>query len=268
MFLIKRFFEFFLLSAFLSAGALAQSNLEPVLGSGDVLRITVFNNPDLSMEARINESGQITFPLIGKVALGGLSVTAAQDKIAKQLKDGGFVVKPQVNISLVQVKSNQVSVLGQVAKPGRYPIETVYTRVSEVIATAGGVLPAGSDIVTLVGTRNGQPVKYDIDLPIILQTGARDKDVVVANGDIIHVDRAPNFFIYGEVQKPGAFRWERGMTVLQAMAQAGGLTQRGTERGIRIHRRDSQAGGTKIIEPKMVDPIERDDVVYVRESIF
>lgn len=267
MFFMRRIFEFLLLSMFISVGALAQTIVEPVLGAGDIVRVTVFHNPDLSTESRINELGQITFPLIGKVALGGLSVTAAQDKIAKQLKDGGFVVKPQVSISLVQVKSSQVSVLGQVAKPGRYPIETVNTRVSEVIAAAGGVLPAGSDIVTLVGTRNSQPVKYDIDLPTILQTGARDQDTVVANGDIIHVDRAPNFFIYGEVQRPGAFRWERGMTVLQAMAQAGGLTQRGTERGIRIHRRNPQ-GGTNIIEPKMVDPIDRDDVVYVRESIF
>ncbi len=275
MMMMRRLFQFFLLSFFVCASALAQTaaqpaaagGAEPILGAGDVIRVTVFQNPDLSVEARISELGQVSFPLIGNVTLAGLSVTAAQDKIAKQLRDGGFVVKPQVSIALVTVKSNQVSILGQVAKPGRYPIESSTTRVSEMIAAAGGVLPGGSDIVTLVGTRNGKPVKYDIDLPSILQAGKRDLDMVVSNGDILHVDREQKIFIYGEVQKPGSYRWDRGMTVLQAMAQAGGLTQRGTERGIRIHRRDPN-GGTKIIEPKMIDPVERDDVIYVRESVF
>ncbi|MES2886714.1 MAG: polysaccharide export protein EpsE [Pseudomonadota bacterium] len=273
--MMRRIFQYVLLSFLVCTSAFAQSGpaaspvaAEPIVGPGDVLRITVFQNPDLSVETRVSELGQISFPLIGNVSLNGLSLTAAQDKIAKQLRDGGFVVKPQVSIALVTVRSNQVSILGQVAKPGRYPIDAANTRVSEMVAAAGGVLPGGSDVVSLVGNRNGKPVKYDIDLPSILQAGRRELDVIVANGDILHVDREQKIFIYGEVQKPGSYRWDRSMTVLQAMAQAGGLTQRGTERGIRIHRRDPSGTGTKIIEPKMIDPIERDDVIYVRESVF
>ena len=91
--------------------------------------------------------------------------------------------------------------------------------------------------------------------------------MAVENGDIIYVDRAPSFYMYGEVQKPGQMRVERGMTLLQAVASAGGLTARGTERGIRVHRKDA-SGATKILELKMNDLVERDDVIYVRESIF
>jgi polysaccharide biosynthesis/export protein len=249
------------------AFAQAPQRAEPVLGVGDVVRITVYQNPDLSVEARVSELGQINFPLIGVVNVGGLSVSQAQALIEKRLRDGGFVLKPQVTIQTTQIRSSQVSILGQVAKPGRFPIEIVGSKVSEMIAVAGGVLPGGADIVTLVGNRDGKPVKLDIDLPLILQQGRADLDIPVENGDIIYVDRAPTFYMYGEVQRPGQLRLERGMTLMQALAQAGGLTGRGTQRGIRVHRKDA-AGVVQVQEIKMNDPVERDDVIYVRESIF
>lgn len=240
---------------------------EHLLGPGDTIRVSVYQNPDLSLETRLSEQGQISFPLIGVVPLGGATVIGAQDRIAKALRDGGFVLKPQVSVQVVQIRSSQISILGQIARPGRYPVEAVNSKVSEMIAAAGGVIPGGGDVVTLVGTRGGKPVKYDIDLPAILQAGKAELDVVVANGDILYVDRAPVIYLYGEVQRPGSIRLERGMTVMQALAQAGGLTQRGTERGMRVHRRDAK-GVLKVLELKLNDPIEREDVIYVRESVF
>jgi polysaccharide export outer membrane protein len=256
--------------AFCSA-AFAQSAdvkaAEHVLGAADVIRVTVFQNPELSVETRISEQGVVSYPLLGNVALAGLTVSQGEQKIAKALRDGGFVLKPQVSILLLQIRSALVSVLGQVSKPGRYPIESTNSKVSEIIASAGGVIPGGSDIVTLSGIRSGRPVKLEVDLPAILQAGKTELDVVVANGDILYVDRAPFLYIYGEVQRPGMTRLERGMTVMQALAAGGGLTQRGTERGLRIHRRDPN-GNVRVIEPKMNDFVERDDVIYVRESVF
>lgn len=241
---------------------------EPVLGAGDVVRITVYQNPDLTVDnGRISESGQINFPLIGSVALGGLTVSAGEQKIAKALRDGGFVLRPQVTIQIGTIRSSVVSVLGMVTKPGRYPIELAGTKVSEMVAQAGGVVVGGGDIVTLAGTRNGKPIKLDIDLPAILQAGKNELDLPVENGDILFVDRAPSAYIYGEVQKPGQFRVERGMSLMQALAQAGGLTPRGTERGIKLHRRDA-SGNVAIIEPRMNEPVQRDDVIYVKESLF
>jgi len=215
----------------------------------------------------LSESGEISFPLIGVVKLGGLSVPNAQKRIAKALLDGKFVLRPQVNIQLVQIRSSQISVLGQVGRPGRYPIEGQGTRVSEMIALAGGVAQGGSEVVTLVGTRDGKQVKYSIDLPAVLQAGRTQSDVVVADGDILYVDRAPILYIYGEVGRPGQARLESGMTVRQALASSGGITPRGTQRGLRIHRRDPD-GTLRVIEPKMDDLVERDDVIFVKESLF
>jgi len=258
-------------SAFAQAPAVsapAGKVAEPVLGVGDVVRITVFQNPDLTVDnGRISELGQINFPLIGNVALGGLTISAAEQRIAKSLRDGGFVLRPQVTIQVGTIRSSIVSVLGLVTRPARYPIDVVGTKVSEMIAQAGGVAVGGSDIVTLVGTRNGKPIKLDIDLPAILQAGKSELDLPVENGDVLFVDRAPSAYIYGEVQRPGQFRIERGMSLQQALAQAGGLTAKGTERGIKVHRRDAN-GNVTIGDLKMNDPIARDDVIYVKESLF
>ena len=251
-----------------SASAASAAKPEAVLGVGDTLKITVYQNPDLTVDGgRISETGQINFPLIGNVAIGGLTVSAAEQKIAKQLRDGGFVLRPQVSILVGQIRSSVISVLGQVGKPGRYPIETVGAKVSEMVATAGGVVPGGADVVTLVGTRNGRPIKLDIDLPAIMQSGKNELDMTVENGDIIYADRAPTAYIYGEVQRPGQFKLERGMTLMQALAQGGGLTARGTQRGIKVHRRDA-SGAVTITELDLNDPVGRDDVIYVKESLF
>ena len=241
---------------------------EAILGVGDIIRISVYQNPDLTVEsARISEVGLVNFPLIGSVKLGGETIAASEQKIAKMLRDGGFVLRPQVTILVGQIRSAQISILGQVAKPGRYPIETVGAKVSEMIAATGGVAPGGADVVTLVGTRNGRAIKLDIDLPAILQSGKAELDIPVDNGDILYVDRAPNAYIYGEVQRPGVFRLERGMSLLQVLAQAGGLSARGTERGIKVHRRDAN-GAITITDMQMNDPVVRDDVIYVKESLF
>jgi len=247
--------------------AAAPARAETILGVGDVVRVSVYQNPDLTVEARISENGQINFPLIGNVLVGGSTIGVAEQKIAKLLRDGGFVLRPQVTIQVTTIRSNQISILGQVTKPGRYPIDIVGSRVSEMVAAAGGVLPTGADVVTLVGNRNGNPVKIDIDLPAILQAGKAELDMTVENGDIIYVDRAPTAYIYGEVQRPGALRVERGLTLLQALAQSGGLTARGTERGMKVHRRDG-TGVVKIMDIRMNDLVERDDVIYVKESLF
>ena len=243
------------------------ARIETILGPGDVVRVTVFQNPDLAVEPRISESGQINFPLIGAVTVGGLAIPAAEKRIETMLREGGFVLRPQVTIQVVRTLSTQVSVLGQVGRPGRYPIDIGSGRVSELIAAAGGATPSGADVVTLVGTRNGEPVKLDIDLPAILQSGRAELDVQVENGDIIYVDRAPTIYIYGEVQRPGQMRLERGMSLRQAIAAGGGLTARGTERGIRVHRRDT-SGQVNVLELKVNDHLQRDDVVYVKESLF
>lgn len=255
----------------LSAAAFAQQSgsarSEYVLGSGDVIRIVVYQNPDLTLEARVSEAGAISYPLIGAAKIGGLTVNDAEKRIADALRQGNFVRQPQVSILVMQVRGSQASVLGNVNRPGRFPLEVADMRLTDVLAMAGGVTLTGADIVTLVGTRNGQPHRVEVDLPTVFGPGKRGEDLIIQNGDVIWVDRAPMVYIYGEVQRAGAQRLERGMSVMQLLAAGGGLTQRGTERGMRLHRR-GENGNVEITQPTMDDPLRDGDVIYVRESLF
>jgi polysaccharide export outer membrane protein len=237
------------------------------LGSGDVVRINVYQNPDLTLEARIGEGGTISYPLLGTVRLGGSTVGQAEKTIADGLRSGNFVKQPQVSILVVQVRGNQASVLGQVNRPGRFPIEVADMRLSDLLAVAGGINGAGADTLTLVGTRDGKPMRKVIDLPAIFRSDSRENDVIVRDGDVVYVERAPVIYIYGEVQRPGALRLERDMTVMQALATGGGLNLRGTEKGLRVHRRAAD-GSLQVLTPKMDDLLREGDVVYVRESLF
>jgi polysaccharide export outer membrane protein len=244
----------------------AEDNLDYPLGPGDIMRIQVFQNPDLMTETRVSETGSITYPLIGAIEVGGLSIAAAEKKIAAALQSGGFVQQPQVNVILLQMRGNQVSVLGQVNKPGRFPLDTL-SRVSDMLATAGGAAGAGDDFVIVTGLRNGKPFRKVIDIPALYLGEKSDEDIFLAGGDVIYVHRAPVFYIYGEAQRPGAYRIERGMTVMQALAQGGGPTMRGSEWRLRLHRKNAD-GSVEKISPEMNDIIQPSDIIYVRESIF
>jgi polysaccharide export outer membrane protein len=245
----------------------ADARSDYVIGPGDVLRISVYQNPDLSLDARVSETGAISYPLLGSVPVGGLSLAAAEKSISDGLKKGNFIRQPQVGVLLMTVRGNQASVLGMVNKPGRYPIEVTGMRMSELLAQAGGVAQGGSDIVTLSGMRSGQPYKRQVDIAALFAAGSAAEDPVVLNGDTLYVDRMPTIYIYGEVQHPGPIRLEANMTLMQAVASGGGLTQRGTERGMKIPRRAAD-GKLVVIEPKMGDTLQLGDVIYVRESLF
>lgn len=274
--LVQKFILVALTAFFFSGFAAAQERAGDYrLGSGDGIRITVFQNPDLTLETRVAERGAVTYPLIGTVQLGGLTISEAEQLIARKLAEGKFVQRPQVSILLLQIKGNQVAVLGMVNRPGRFPIETGNTRVSDMLATAGGPIPPGSmaapfgaaDVVVVTGTREGKAYRREIDIPGMLLGTKSENDILVADGDVLYLHRAPVFYIYGEVQRAGTYRLERGMTVLQALATGGGLSARGTERGLRIYRRKSE-GEPQVIQPAMTDTLLPDDVVQVRESLF
>ena len=245
----------------------ATAPLEYLLGSGDVVRVSVFQNPDLTLETRVTEAGVVSYPLLGNVRLGGLSVTAAEKLISDGLRNGNFVKSPQVTLVVLQVRGNQASVLGQVNRPGRYPLEVADMRLTDLLAMAGGTAGSGADLVVVTGMRKGQPFREEIDLPSLFAPGGAAKDLLVLNGDVVWIDRQPLVYIYGEVQRPGPMRLERGMTLMQALATGGGLTQRGTEKGIRVHRKAAD-GSTTVMQAVLDARMEDGDVVYVRESLF
>lgn len=258
-----------LLAAFFALMVLAQRPAHALasylLVPGDILRIAVFKNTDLSLDVRISEGGTITYPLVGSIPLSGLTLPQAEQKIAQLLREGGFVVNPQVNILLTQAYGNLVSVIGEVNNAGRYSIESAGGHLSGMLAAAGGIAPGGGDVVVVTGMRNGKTFRREMDI-VKISSGATE-DLEVLGGDTLFVNRAPMFYIYGQVQKPGQFRLERGMTVIQALASGGGVTGKGTQRGIVRHRRDA-SGKVKEESVSLDDDVQDQDVIYVKESLF
>jgi len=239
---------------------------EYVVAPGDIMRVSVFKNPDLSLDLRVSAAGTISYPLLGSVSMAGLTLPEAERKIAGLLKDGGFVLSPQVSILMTQAYGNLVSVIGEVKNPGRYSMEASGGQLSGMLATAGGIAPTGADIVIVTGTRAGKPFRREIDI-VKMSGGESADDIALAGGDTLFVGRAPLFYIYGQVQKPGQVRLERSMTVIQALAAGGGVTGKGTSRGIVRHRRDA-SGKIKEENVSMDDDVRDQDVIYVRESLF
>lgn len=237
------------------------------LGPGDAIRVQVFQNPDLTVEARVSENGSISYPLVGTVQLGGLSIGEAEKRIADALRQGRYLKAPQVNINVLQVRGNQVAVLGQVTRPGRFPLETANVRASEMLAAAGGVTALGDDTLVITGMRQGKPFRRVVDITSLFSGGAPDDDILLAGGDSLYVPRAPLFYIYGEAQKPGPYRVERNMTVMQALAAGGGPTPRGSQNRLRLHR--AGANGEVIQStPSLTELVQPGDVLFVRESLF
>jgi polysaccharide biosynthesis/export protein len=235
----------------MAAPALAQTEK---LGVGDAIRVTVFQQPDLTTEARINEKGLIAMPLVGEVKVAGLSQHDAATAIGESLKKGKYLKNPQVAVAVTTVRSKQVSVLGLVARPGRYPLDDTSINLSDVIAAAGGISAGGSETVTVL--RGGKEQQVDVFKPFKIQ-----------GGDTVNVERAPVFYIYGEVTRGGAYPLTPDMTVMQAIAAGGGITPRGSDRRLKLRR---PAGDGKLVETdaKLNDRIKADDVLFVKEALF
>ncbi|WP_306394938.1 polysaccharide export protein EpsE [Telluria beijingensis] len=254
------------IAAVLASTVCVASAASLVLGPGDVVRASVYGSPDLAIETRISESGAMTFPLLGEVQVGGLTTQQAEQKIGGLLEKNGYLKKAQVNLLVTTLTSQQVSVLGQVNRPGRYPVDGP-RKVLDMLAVAGGVGPDGGDRVDLVRNRDGVATRETIDVVDIVRKGELNRDYEVSGGDIIFVERAPRAYVMGEVQRPGPLRIERAMTVQQAIAASGGLTPRGTQRGLRITRRDA-GGASSTSEAKLEDAVQAEDVITVKESWF
>ena len=238
-----------------------------LLGAGDLVRITVFQNPDMTTDTRVADNGDITFPLVGAVQVGGMTASQAEQKIGAALKSGGYVLRPQVNLTVTQFRSRQVSVLGYVNRPGRYPLEDQTLRLADVLSIAGGVTQLGGDTVIITRTKGGKDERIVIDFDAAFVFNDLEKNVEILAGDTVYVPRYAMFYIYGQVNRPGQYRLERNMTLQQALALGGGVTLRGTEKGVQIRRRDV-GGKVDSLNAGPNDRIVQDDVIYVRESVF
>lgn len=235
------------------------------LGGGDTISISVYEQPDLSTSARISQDdGSISYPLLGEVSLGGLTTEEAGGKIAKLLKDGGFLKFPEVVVSVKEYLSQKIPIMGQVKNPGEYTLKGE-SRVVDLISQAGGVSKDAADVIIVVKHQDGQAVRHEIDI-LKFYAGDMSQNIEVSEGDFILVPKMDTFYIHGEVKRPGSYRLERRMTTMQALSVGGGLSDRGSLRGMVVTR--NEGNESKKIGVELTDYIKPNDVLYVKERLF
>lgn len=265
-----------LLALLLLAQAQAPSERSDyIVGAQDVLKVTVFDEPQLSGSFRVDTDGRFTYPFVGRVKAVGQTLRSIESELRRMLADG-YVKNPQVAIEVEQYRSRSFFVVGEVRSPGRYPLVGEMTLI-EALAQAGSTTAtAGSELLILHAS--GEPATTQaragstppsrttrVNLAD-LQSGKLGNDITLREGDTIFVAKAERFFVTGHVRNPGAFTWERGITVLQAMSLAGGLSDRGSNRGIKIVR--VVGGEKKELGVKLTDLVEPGDTVVVRQRLL
>ena len=235
------------------------------LAAGDVVTMSVFGRPELTTTVYVSDGGAIDVPLAGSIPVSGLSPAEAAERVATAYREGEYLVDPQVNIVLAAIRSQQISVVGEVARPGRFPIDT-RTSVLDALAQAGGIGPLGSEKAYILRRGKDGVDRFEVDLKDLLAAGS-GQVVELRAGDTIVVPKAPLFYIYGEVQRPNSYPLRSSMSVIEAVSVAGGLTPRGSAGRIEIKRK-LKDGKFKRFDADIDDSVEPEDVINVRERIF
>lgn len=237
------------------------------LRNGDAITVQVYGRPELAVATTVADDDTITVPLVGNVPVAGLSPARAGQRVGTAYRQGGFLLDPQVTLSLAQSRGNQVSVLGAVKTPGRFPIEP-RTTVLDVLAQAGGITENGAGMVVLLRPdQTGKVTRYAIDLKGLSTSSLPVPTLALRGGDSLFVPPAEQFYILGEVKAPNMYRLEPGMTVVQAISRGGGITPRGSSSRVEIKRR--KADGSYVTgSATLGDRLQADDVVRVKERIF
>jgi polysaccharide biosynthesis/export protein len=258
-----------LFTVLLAVSALPCGAQDYQINSEDSLKISVFEYPDLAAQTRVSESGKITFPLLGEVQAKGMTTRQLEKSIAAKLIAARIVKNPQVSVFVDQYRGRRVTIIGEVVKPGQYEIPG-HTTLLDLISLALGTSQSAGYELTVFRKETGADGKettrkIPVDIDRLLNGGDLANDVELKNADVVYVPKAV-FYIYGEVNRPGAYRVERGITVKRAIAIAGGLTPKGSLRRMEITRRNGEKESTK--GSSIDDLVRLDDVVRVKESIF
>lgn len=246
-----------------------------LIGPQDQLVITVFGEDDLTSKYRVDDAGTVSFPLLGRIPAAGLTLSEFQDRLTAQLANG-YLRNPQVRVDIDQFRSQYVFVGGEVRTPGKIPMSGPTMTLLEVLALAGSPTTSASNEIIVVhprkpntaGTTPGDvPEGEEIRVNLKdLQLGRAGQDVVLRDGDIINVPKASTFYIMGQVKNGGTFVLEPGMTVLQAISLAGGLSERGSDRRIRVRR--IVKGKEVEVDVRLEDKVQANDVIVVPSRFF
>lgn len=240
------------------------------LSAGDLIDVSVYNVPELSTKARVSNSGDVYLPLIDYVHVADLTVDEAQALIQKRLADGGFVRSPHVTLFVDESNAQGVTILGDVAKPGIYPV-LGDRKLYDLLSAAGGFTPSAGRNVSII--RRGQGQTITVKLPRNLADDLQG-NVEILPGDTITVPRAPVIYVVGDVGRPSGLLVDNGnLTVLQAIALAGGTNRTAKMNGVRIVRKgptgmtETRVPLKKMLEAKAPDlSLQADDILFVPVS--
>lgn len=260
-----------------AAPAAAKDPATYIIGPNDVLAVTVFDQPQLSGKFAVEADGSIAYALVGRVMVGALSIRAAEDEIRRRLA-AGYLTDPKVSVTVEQYRSQQIFVMGEVRQPGSLQFTGSMTLI-EALARVGSTNErAGSEVVVVrppsesaratLPSRDGtvpgsETIRIDLQR---LQAGVLSQNVPLRAGDTIFVPRAATVFVSGQVKSAGEYVIRAGMTVRQALALAGGVTDRGSTRRIQIIR---QVEGREVtLDANQETPVQAGDTVVVRERFL
>jgi polysaccharide biosynthesis/export protein len=260
---------YFALTAQAQAQEIPDAGQQPLMqiGAGDTVMIAVYDQPDMTATVYVSDDGTVPVALAGAVHVAGLSPAGAAQAIEKALRDGNFFKKPHVTVTVVQSRSQRVSVLGEVGSPGRYPIDSK-TTIFDLLAQASGAKETASSTIYLLRTgKDGSTARYPIDLRVLADNPKSIANQSLQGGDSIFVPKADEFYIYGEVTAPNKYRLEPGMTIVQAIIRAGGVTARGSRNRVEVKRK-GPSGEDILSKGKLEDLVKPNDVIRVKESIF
>lgn len=237
-----------------------------LVGPGDVLDITVYDNDDLKTKVRVGTDGSIVMPLLGQVNVAELTVPQIADKITGLLSDG-YLVNPQVNVFVEEFRSKKVVVLGMVRNPGLYELSGPISFL-ELISKAGGLEKDAGDTATIKRREGGSETLVPIDLVSLIEGGDLTQNEPLFDGDTVVIAKAGMCYVTGEVQKPGSYPCSDNTTVLQLIALANGFTGKASKSRVDIVR--FVDGEKAIIEDVSLDTtlVKHNDVVVVPESFF
>lgn len=255
----------------LYAQAEAAATVTPsyVIGAQDQLSITVYEEPELTGKYRVDNDGFFSFPLLERIRAAGRTIGELQAELSTQLANG-FLRNPQVRVEVDQYKSRSIFVSGEVRAPGKIVMSSNTMTLLEALAQAGSPTSSASNDVTVTrrtqtGTATAEPTVIRVSRRD-LEIGRAGHDFVLQDGDIIHVAPAQRFYIAGHVRSPGFYILDPGLTVQQAIALAGGLTDRGSDRGMTATR--IVDGKVLDVSVRLDDRVQANDTLNVRQRFF
>jgi polysaccharide export outer membrane protein len=244
------------------------SDTDYQVGSGDVLKVSIYDHTDMTTVARVDSDGNILIPLAGSIHVGGMTTAQASREIADKL-DGDYIVNPQVSIFVEEFRSKKVVIIGAVVRPGLYELSGP-TTLLELISKAGGLSNGAGQIATIrrPATESGGPEKtLTLNLDELIDSKQTTPDVEIYDGDTVTVAKAGVVYVTGQVNRPSSYSLEPGTNVIKAIIMAGGFTQLASQGKVRIIRKID--GKEQVLEKvSMHEVLFPEDVIVVPESFF